>query len=132
MGLIIGGIGLFIAIITFYYTFFKKPTEELNHLKLQFRANQKLSKELQFELERYMEKENAWNQFMYSNISFKSFLDEMKDSHNKNLSNELYNTLDKGNLTKSNIISMTKSLETQFSALQQIQIEVRMRSRQKI
>ncbi len=69
---------------------------------------------------------------MFANISFGAYLTEMKESYEENLSDELYNSLDTLNLTKPIIKSMIKSLETQFSALQQIQIELRIRSRENL
>ncbi|SHG83138.1 hypothetical protein [Flagellimonas flava] len=130
MEIFIGILGLVIAILTFWYSFYRKPKEELNHLKVQFKATQKLSKDLQVELERYITETNSWDHQMFTNISFGSYLTEMKESYKQNLSDELYDKLDNLDLTKSTILSMTKSIETQFNALQQIQIEIRMRSRE--
>ena len=130
MEITIGIIGLVIAIITFWYSFYRKPKEELEHLKIQFKSTQKLSKELQGELENYITRTDSWDLQMFPNISFRSYLTEMKESYKKNLSDELYNTLDSMNLTKPIIQSMTKSIETQFDALNQIQIELRIRTRQ--
>ncbi len=129
MEIIIGILGLIIAVLTFWYSFYKKPKEELLHLKAQFKATQKLSENLQVELENYIAKTNSADQPIFPNISFGSYLNEMKESYKENLSDELYNKLDNLNLSKSINQSMIESLETQFSALQQIQIEIKMRGR---
>jgi len=126
---IIGVIGIAIALLTFWYSFHRKPTEELDHLKVQYKSTQQLSKELQIELENYINKTNSWDAPLFPNISYGSYLTEMKESYKKNLSDDLYNKLDSLNLTKPIIQSMTKSLETQFNALQQIQIALRIQNR---
>ncbi|WP_299535535.1 hypothetical protein [Ulvibacterium sp.] len=129
MEIAIGIIGLIIAILTFYYSFFRKPKEELDNLKIQFKPTQQLSKKLQVELENYINATDSWNHPMFPNISFGAYLTEMKESYKENLSDDLYKKLDTLNLTKPIIRSRTKSLETQFNALQQLQIELRIRSR---
>jgi len=50
----------------------------------------------------------------------------MKDSYQENLSDELFQSLSSLKHNKANIESITKSLETQQSALLQIQAEVRL------
>ncbi|TXN37416.1 hypothetical protein FVB32_03790 [Flagellimonas hymeniacidonis] len=131
MEIIIGVLGLVIAWLTFKYTFFSKPTEELNHLKLQFRSNQKLSQEVQKALESYIIDANAADDYIFPNITFLNYLTEMKESYDNNLSDKLYDELTKLNLPKSTILSMTKSLETQFSALLETQTALRLLNQNK-
>ncbi|MFT7901307.1 hypothetical protein VBY74_15140 [Tenacibaculum ascidiaceicola] len=126
---IIGVIGVLIAMLTFWYSFYRKPNDELEHLKAQYKSTQQLSKELQVELENYIKKTNSWDTPLFPNISYGSYLIEMKESYKENLSDDLYNKLDTMNLTKPIIKSMVNSLETQFNALQQIQIVLRMQNR---
>lgn len=129
MEIIIGILGLIIAWFTFKYTFFSKPIEELNHLKLQFRSNQKLSKEVQKELEDYIVKADAANNYIFPNITFQNYLKEIREAHAENLSDELYDKMSKLELPKSTIISMTKSLERQFEGLLDTQTKIRMLNR---
>ena len=106
MEILIGILTLVIAGLTFKYTFFSKPTEELNHLKLQFRSNQKLSQEVQKELEDYILKANATDDFVLPNITFQNYLTEIREAHAENLSDKLYDKLNKLTLSKSTILSM--------------------------
>lgn len=129
MEIIIGVLGLVIAGLTFKYTFFSKPTEELNHLKLQFRSNQKLSQEVQKELEDYIIKANAADDFIFPNITFQNYLTEIRETHAENLSDKLYDKLNELTLPKSTILSMTKSLETQFAGLLETQTKIRLLNR---
>ena len=126
---IIGIIGLMIAILTFWFSFCRKPKEELEHLKVLFKSTQKISQDLQIELDNYINETESWDLDMFPNISFSSYLTEMKNSYKENLSDELYNKLNTLELTKPIIVSMTKSLENQFNTLQHIQIELRMRKK---
>lgn len=130
MEIVIGILGLIIAIITFKYSFFSKPTEELNHLKVQFRATQRLSNEVQKEIKAYISNANAADKLMFPNVTFSAYLSQMEESYQENLSEILYNKSEKLELTKSNILSMTKSLETQFSSLLEIQTQMKLLNRQ--
>lgn len=126
---IIAILGLIIAWLTFKYSFLSKPKEEFNHLKLQFRTNQKLSQEVQKQLENYIVKANAGDDFLLPNVTFKNYLTEIKEAHSENLSDKLYNQLDNLDLPKSAILSMTRSLETQFNGLLEIQTKLRLLDR---
>lgn len=132
MEIFIGIFGLIIAIATFWYSFKRKPKEELQFLKLQFRSTQKLLKDLQIELEDFINKNLCSELEMFPNISFSCYLSEMKSSSKENLSEELYDKIDEMELTKPIIKSMTKSLENQFNELQKIQTELSMRERNSI
>jgi len=125
MEIIIGILGLLIAIITFYFSYFKEPKEEIDHLKVQFRATQSLSKEVQNKIEKYATKTNSWDKLILPNITFEAYLKQMKEAYDENLSDELFKRLFNTKLTKPNIQSMTKSLETQFSALQQMNTQAK-------
>lgn len=130
MNIILGIIGVFIAGATFYFTFYRKPINELNHLKLQFKMTQSISNETQKDIERFADKTDCWNEQIFQGITFREYLRELKDSYQENLSDKLLNDFDNLNLSKSNIESMTKSLEEQFSALQQIQIATKMKMKE--
>ena len=127
MEILIAILGLIVAIITLWYSYFRKPKEEFHHLKVQFKATQGMSKELQSELEDYINKTGSGDEFIFQNISYSSYLNVLKESYKENLSDDLLYRLDELNLSKSIIESMIKSLDKQFSELQQILIEIRIR-----
>lgn len=49
-------IGVVLAIIPIIYQFYLKPKEKFSHLKIQFRATQRLSLQVQAELREFIEK----------------------------------------------------------------------------
>lgn len=111
--------------MTFGLQFFSKPKEEFNHLKIQFKATQKLSLQVQSELEQYIIKYNAENKYMFSGMTYKACLTEMRRSFKENLSDEIFNKIESLKLSKTNINSMNESLKTQYSALSQIHSQLR-------
>ncbi|MGH1383197.1 hypothetical protein [Kordia sp.] len=119
---ILGFITAIIAIIDFTYNFFSKPKieEETNLLEAQFKATQKLSEEVQLNIENYILKANAANKLLFKDMTFSSYLTHMRETHNENLSDSLYERLSNLELTKSNTVFIIKSLEFQFSALLRI------------
>ncbi len=119
---ILGFIIAIIAIIDFTYSFFSKSKveEETNLLEAQFKATQKLSEEVQLNIENYILKANAANKLLFKDMTFSSYLTHMRETHNENLSDSLYERLSNLELTKSNTVFIIKSLEFQFSALLRI------------
>lgn len=103
---VIGILGVVIAILTFGLQFFSKPKEEFNHLKIQFKATQKLSLQVQSELEQYIIKYNAENKYMFSGMTYKACLTERRRSFKENLSDEIFNKIESLKLSKTNINSM--------------------------
>lgn len=130
MGIVISIIGVLIAGWAIKLQFFSKPQEELDLLKLQFRTTQKLSLQVQKELEDLIIQYNGWYREMFPNITYGAYFEEMKSSYKKNLSDELLNNIVSLNPTKSTIMSMIKSLETQFEALNQVQSQLNLLRRQ--
>lgn len=104
--------------------FFSKPQEELKHLQIQFKATQRLSLQVQKELEQFIFEYHVGENEIFSGVRYKDYLAEMKKSFRENLSDEIFNRAISFKLSKSNIYSMTKSLETQFEALSQIHINL--------
>lgn len=117
---IIAIIGLVIALITFIWQFYFNPKEEYSHLKVQFKANQRLSLQVQRKLEQYINKYDAGDQYLMPGITYQDYLLQMRKSFEENLSDRLLKELDSLKLSKSNIDSMVKSLEVQHTALSQI------------
>lgn len=130
MEIVLSIVGILVAIVTFYFSYYSKPTEELNNLKAQFRVTQQLSKSVQNNIEEYANRMNSWEHPIFEGITFRAYLNQMKKSYEENLSNKLFNELSRLKLTKANIESMTKSLESQQSALLQIQTEAKIRLNQ--
>lgn len=123
-------IGIFIAIATFYYSFYRRPTPELNNLKALYRATQRLSLSVQQDIEEYANRTNSWDNLMFEGITFRTYLSQMKNSYNENLSNKLFDSLTELKLSRPNIKSMTSSLETQQSSLLQMHSKVKMKLHQ--
>lgn len=118
MEILIGVIGLFIAWSTYQKTFNGKPTEEKNNFLALYISTQKLSLEVQSLIQKYIDEKDGANKEMYPNITFQEFLVIAKDEFDKGLSDKLYNELKNNNqLTKSNIESLVKMVETQNNAL---------------
>lgn len=130
MEIVIGFIGIILTVFIIKKIFYSKPNEEFKHLQVQFKSTQRLSLEVQKELEELIIKNNAWESEIFPGIKYGSYLEEMKQSFKNNLSNDVFANLKEINLTKSNIASMTKSLEDQFGALSQMQSQTRILSRQ--
>lgn len=121
IGIVTGVVGLIIAFIALKKDHYSKPTEELNHLKLQFQMTKTLSEKVQQQLESYIELNNTGNNLIFHNVTYSKYLSMMKDNYDQSLTIDRYNQLDTLKFTKSNILSLTKSLETQFTALQQVE-----------
>lgn len=117
MEIAIGIVGLLIAWFTYQKTFLSKPKEEIENFLLHFRSTQSMSKKVQTKLKEYAEMNNAWDKDMFPNITFAKYIDTMKESYEKNLSDKLIKDILNEKSSKSIIISMTKSLEAQLEAL---------------
>ena len=118
-------IGVVIAIITFIYQFHLKPKEKLSHLKIQFKATQRLSLQVQEELREFIEKYDAGDQFLMPGITYQAYLAQMDRSFDENLSGRLLKEVESLKPLDNTIDSMLKSLETQFEALSQIDAQLR-------
>jgi len=124
MEITIGILTLLVAIFTLKLQFFSKPKEELEYLQIQFKATQKLSLQVQNELEQFIFEYCAGENEIFPGVRYKDYLAKMKESFKENLSDEVYNRVISLKLSKSNINSMAKSLETQFTALSQIHVNL--------
>ncbi|TDW52691.1 hypothetical protein EV144_1011382 [Flavobacterium sp. 270] len=122
--IIIGSIGLVIAIITFVQSQkpqeikFIEPKEEMDNLKINFKVNQKTSLEVQDLLEKYIEKNNCSNQLFFQNLTFAKYLEFIKSNYEECLSETIYQrTLSNEIYTRPIIESMTSSLQNQYNNL---------------
>lgn len=114
-----------LAIIPIIYQFYLKPKEKFSHLKIQFRATQRLSLQVQAELREFIEKYDAEDQFLMPGITYQAYLAQMEKSFDENLSDRLLKEVESLKPSDYTIDSMLKSLETQFEALSQIDTQLR-------
>lgn len=114
-----------LAIIPIIYQFYLKPKEKFSHLKIQFRATQRLSLQVQAELREFIEKYDAEDQFLMPGITYQAYLAQMEKSFDENLSDRLLKEVESLKASDNTIDSMLKSLETQFEALSQIDAQLR-------
>lgn len=120
IGTIIAVLGLIVAWITFRKTFFSKPKEELQHLKIQFNMVKTLMEEVILQIETHIRINGAKDKLMFDNITFGKYLELTKEHYSKSFSDDMYRFLDNPKITKPNIESMIKSFENQLTNLQQI------------
>ena len=121
MELVVGFLGLVIAIITLKLTFFSRPRKELENLKVQFKATQQLSIDIKNKLIKIATEQNCWDQILFNGITYDAYIKGLEHSQNTNLSNKQFEQLKTPPLTKHNIQSMLQSIEKQQSALLEIQ-----------
>lgn len=112
-----------IALIGFKFQFFSKPKKELEYLKLQFRMNQELSFKVRTNIERLIEDYNLGNEYLFDGMKYKTYYNELIKHQKESLSSERYSELDLFKKNKETILSATRSLESQFSALSQVHIQ---------
>lgn len=119
VGTIIAAVGLPLGILQYRRS--NKPTEiklpppieEKENLKVIFKANQKLSTEIQLAISEYITKHNAGQKLMFDNTTFGKYLEFLKENHEYCLSDSVYNRIDNEDLTRANISSLQKSLDEQ-------------------
>lgn len=122
--------GLIIAWLTYKKTFYPKLKEEKEHLMVQFRATQTISNQVRENLEKLAEQNNWYDQELFPNITYRQYLDQMKSSYENSLSEQTFEKIQNGNFTKSIILSMTRSLEQQFEALQLMKTQTEIKLKQ--
>ena len=128
LGLILAVIGIIYSNKTYKKDHIDKPQEEKLHLLAQFRATQTLSNNVYRDLYNYVEKHNAFEEFMWPDITYNTYLESIRNSQKENLSDELYEkVLNMQDIPSMTIASMCKSLETQFDALNLMQTEINLR-----
>ena len=94
-------------------------------MKIQFKATQRLSLQVQEELRKFIEKYDAGDQFLMPGITYQAYLAQMERSFDENLSDRLLKEVESLKPSDYTIDSMLKSLETQFEALSQIDTQLR-------
>ncbi|MET0944577.1 MAG: hypothetical protein ABWY22_04160 [Flavobacterium sp.] len=123
--IIIGGVGLIIAIATFIQSQkpqeikLPEPKEEIENLKVHFLMNQKLSEEIQEILENYIVENNASEKLLFENMSFSKYLNFVREEHESGLSEKAYKMISQ-QLTRPIIESMLSSLQNQNNSLMMV------------
>lgn len=128
--IIIGFVCVLLTLWTIKMQFFSKPKEELEHLRIQFKATQNLSLQIQGDLERLIAQYNAGKCKMVSGFTYETCLEEMKSTFKTNLTDEVLEKLVSQNPSKPTILSVIKSLEVQHENLMQLQVNLNLIRRQ--
>jgi hypothetical protein len=113
----VGILGLLIAWFTYQKTFLNKPKEEIEHLKIQFRATQTTSMKVRTDLTRLSKVYGMGSSELFQGITIDSYIRLMKETYEKNLSDELLDNMLILKLSRSLLKSMISSLEKQHSEL---------------
>lgn len=121
IGIIVSIIGIIIAYIALKKDHYSEPSEELENLKLHFLMTKTLSEHVQTQLQDHILKHDAAEKLIFEGVTFGKYLQLMKENYDNSFNDERYNQLSHLKLTKPMIASVTQSLQSQFSALQQVQ-----------
>ena len=121
---IIGAGALVISYLTYVNKYHSKYKEERTHLLIHFKATQTLSKEVQKLLNQYVVKYGAFNHDMYPGVSYSTAIKTMQEQHKVNLNDSFINMILNQKMPKQTIETLTKSVEGQYQALQQIKNEM--------
>ena len=130
MELVIGIIGILLTLWTIKIQFYSKPKGELEHMILTFKSTQKLSLQVQDELETLIVQYNSWECEMFPNLTYRTCLEEMKACFKTNLTDDVLKNILSYKLSKSTILSLTQSLETRQNSLIQLQANLNLVRRQ--
>lgn len=113
----VGILGLLIAWFTYQKTFLDKPKEEIEHLKIQFRATQNTSMKVRNDLIRLSQVYGMGSSELFQGITIDNYIRLMKEAYEKNLSDELLDNMLTLKPSRSLLKSMISSLEKQHSEL---------------
>jgi hypothetical protein len=115
-----------IAWITLRKTFHSKPKEEIEHLVVQFRSTQRLSRETREIVIQCATQFDCWNENLMPGVTYSTYVDVMYKTYQENLSDELLEKLLNEQPNKSISKSMIRSLESQFDALSAIKSQMQL------
>lgn len=113
----IGILGLLIAWFTYQKTFLDKPKEEIEHLKIQFRATQTTSMKVRTDLIKLSQVYGMGSSELFQSMTIDNYIRLMKETYEKNLSDELLDNMLTLKPSRSLLKSMINSLEKQHSEL---------------
>lgn len=113
----IGILCLLIAWFTYQKTFLDKPKEEIEHLKIQFRATQATSMKVRTDLIRLSQVYGMGSREFIAGITIDNYISLMKQTYEKNLSDEVLENVITSKPSRSLLKSMISSLEKQHAEL---------------
>ncbi|MFK7032589.1 hypothetical protein [Flavobacterium oreochromis] len=115
------------VIIGFVIYFLDKSLkDERKHLLILFKSNQTISKNIQEKLRGFILEFDTSKAIAFPerNITYNNWLEMMAEEYNRNLSDELYESVKKGKISKPILLSMTDSLNRQNEALRLMEIDM--------
>jgi len=118
--------GLILAWLTYKKTFLVKSKEEtaceeeMETFLAQFRATQKLSKQLQELLIEFATTKSLLDEPMFPNITYRMYVEKLKENYEVCLSDELYNKLANEKYTLPQIRILSDNLNIQFKSLSEL------------
>lgn len=118
-------IGTIAAVIALKPIFFNQPKEEKQALLISFKATQELSHDVSDRIYRLASIGNGWDLEFLPGITFRRYYQLLIESQSTNLSDQLYEKIKAGKLTKSIIANMQQSLNAQFTDLQKVQTAIK-------
>jgi hypothetical protein len=117
-------ISLIAGFVIYYMS--KNVKDEKTNLLVLFKSNQKISSEIQIKLKNFIIEYNANDEIVFPerNLSYGTWYELIIAEYNRNLSDELYESIRIQKLTKPNIETMTDSLIRQNEALRHMDIDM--------
>lgn len=117
---ILGGIAAVYGILTYFKTNVEKPNEQRTTLIAQFKANQKLAREIRDRLIECVERHNAYKEELFKGVTFEAYISLITKTLETDLADETLNKVIGVKLPESIFNSMTASLDTQFQNLSNV------------
>lgn len=118
----------FIPLIAGFVIYYmgQNTKDERAHLLNLFKANQRISKDIQNKLKQFINDFNASEAIAFPerNLTYGTYLEMMSEEYEKNLSDELYEFTRTKKLTKPTLLTMIDSLNKQNEALRLMEIDV--------
>ncbi len=120
----------FIPVLSAFVIYFlgKNKKAERKHLLVLFKANQKLSKKIQKELNEFIIEFDASYSIAFpdNKLTYGECLEMISEEYSLNLSDEQFELVKHGKITKPTLLSLTNSLEKQNEALRFLEINMKM------
>ncbi|MDX6182937.1 hypothetical protein SGQ44_11505 [Flavobacterium sp. Fl-77] len=117
--------GFFLTVIGTYYAWksYKSSadiTDDKNNFLAMYKSTQTLSLDIQRKIQKLIDEKDAGNHELFANITYQQYLTILKREYDNSLSDKNYEAFKNNqDLTKSNIASYLKMIETQNNALLQ-------------
>lgn len=118
----------FIPVISGFVIYFLSENKkaEKKHLLILFKSNQMISKRIHEKLGKFIEEFNASTAIAFPerNLTYGTCLEMISEEYKLCLSDELYESVKKGKISKPTLLSMTDSLNKQNEALRLLEIDM--------